>query len=157
MPEYTRHPNTQCMICGNPIYRRPIEIQKSKGKVFCSQACFGINNRKEIPCIVCGKKILSGENKKTCSRICANKNRSGIQYKINSPKDLVKSQRSLKLKLLEIRGNKCENCDYNKYQILEVHHKDRNRENNNLENLKLICPNCHAEEHFLEKSWLNKK
>ena len=35
-------------------------------------------------------------------------------------------------------------------------HKERNRENNNLNNLELICPNCHYEEHLLEKSWLKE-
>ncbi|MFZ2303908.1 MAG: HNH endonuclease signature motif containing protein [Minisyncoccia bacterium] len=43
---------------------------------------------------------------------------------------------------------------YNKLEILQVHHKDRNRGNNDLSNLELICPNCHYEEHYLEKSWL---
>jgi len=95
--------------------------------------------------------ILAGANKKTCSRGCANKNRTGIRYGVNSPKDKVKSQKSLKIRLLDQRGRCCERCDYNKHQILEVHHKDRDRSNNTLENLALICPNCHAEEHYLKK------
>ena len=66
----------------------------------------------------------------------------------------MKSQRALKLRLLTARGRKCERCDYNKFEILQVHHKDKNRNNNELDNLALICPNCHYEEHFLEKSWL---
>lgn len=59
--------------------------------------------------------------------------------------------------MLEERGNKCEKCGYAKYEILHVHHIDRNRNNNNLENLALVCPNCHYEEHYLEKSWLRGK
>jgi len=153
---YKRKPNTNCFVCKTEIYRRPSKILANKSRVFCSQKCYGIYSRKEIPCLVCGKLILSGLNKKTCSRACANKNRAGIQYKINSPRDKVKSQRALKLRLLRIRGKKCEKCDYEKYQILEVHHKNRNRKNNEIENLELICPNCHAEEHLLKKSWLTK-
>ena len=51
----------------------------------------------------------------------------------------------------------CERCGYgaNEKAII-IHHKDRNRNNNKLSNLELICPNCHYEEHFLRKSWLNK-
>jgi hypothetical protein len=60
------------------------------------------------------------------------------------------------LRLLEERGNSCARCAYNKYEILQVHHKDRDRNNNKLDNLELICPNCHYEEHLLEKSWLKK-
>lgn len=153
--QYKRKPNTNCSVCKKLIYRRPSQI--NKGAVFCSMACYGIACRKEVPCLVCGKLILAGLNKKTCSRSCANKYREGIKYKIGSPKDKVKSQRALKLRLLKERGKKCEKCNYSKYQILEVHHKNRNRGNNELENLELICPNCHAEEHLLEKSWLTKR
>jgi 5-methylcytosine-specific restriction endonuclease McrA len=106
--------------------------------------------------LVCGKKILAGLNKKTCSRVCSNQNRIGIKYKIGRPKDKAVKFRSLKIRILKERGGKCERCNYSKYEILQVHHKDRNRLNNNLENLELICPNCHYEEHFLEKSWLRK-
>jgi len=100
---------------------------------------------------------MSKFNKKTCSRSCANIHRKGIKYKIGSPRDKVKSQQALKLRLLGNRGKKCERCDYNKYEVLQVHHKNRNKNDNQLDNLELICPNCHYEEHFLKKSWLRKK
>jgi predicted nucleic acid-binding Zn ribbon protein len=158
VPEaYKRKPNTCCVICKKAIYRRPSEIQINNGRVFCSQNCYGISSRKEKPCSVCGKLILSGLNKKTCNRSCANIQRAGIKYHMGSPKDKVKSQQALKIRLLKGRGRKCERCYYDKYEILQVHHKDRDRNNNNLSNLALICPNCHYEEHFLEKSWLRKK
>ncbi len=107
--------------------------------------------RKETPCVVCGKLIMAGLNKKTCSRSCANINRTGINYKIGSPRDKVKSQQALKVRLLKERGGSCERCGYNKYEILQVHHKNRNRDDNILSNLELICPNCHYEEHYLKK------
>jgi len=113
--------------------------------------CYGIGCRKEISCATCGKPILAGLNKKTCSRGCANKHRTGIKYKINRPRDKVKTQEALKIRLLNQRGKKCERCGYEEYRILEVHHKDRNRGNSDLNNLELICPNCHAKEHFLKK------
>ncbi len=157
MKECIRKPNTECFICKTPIYRRPSQIERNNGRVFCKVDCYGIYCRKEVSCVICGKLILAGLHKKTCSRSCANIQRAGIKYKVGRPKDKVKSQQALKIRLLEIRGKRCEKCDYKKYQILEVHHKDRNRNNSNLENLLLICPNCHAEEHLLEKSWLTKK
>lgn len=155
--QYKRKTNTECAICKKSIYRRPSEIEANDGRVFCSSTCYGISNRKEVPCLVCGKPIMSRFNKKTCSRTCANINRSGIKYKTGSLKDKVKSQKYLKLRLLEDRGMKCEKCGYGKYEILQIHHKDRNRNNNDLRNLELICPNCHYEEHFLEKSWLRER
>ena len=152
MDNYKRNPNVKCGVCAKPIYRRPTEIKR--GRVFCGKECYGIANRKETPCAVCGTPILARMNAKTCSRRCANIHRAGIRYKIGRPKDKVKDQRSLKLRLFALRGEKCEMCGYNKKEILNVHHKDKNRNHNELSNLELLCPNCHAEKHYLEKSWL---
>lgn len=158
MPEsYKRRPNTKCTQCGKPIYRRPSELEASGGRAFCSQRCYGLACRKEHPCVVCGKPILASAHKKTCSRSCANKWRAGIKYKIGSPRDKVKNQRALKRRLLELRGPKCERCGYGIYEILQVHHNDRDRENNAVENLTLLCPNCHAEEHYLEPCWVSRE
>lgn len=73
---------------------------------------------------------------------------------MNQPRSKVKSYQALKIRLLKARGKICEKCGYDKYEILQIHHKDKNRSNNNLDNLELICPNCHFEEHYLERSWL---
>lgn len=151
---YKRNPNTKCIVCGKAIYKRPFEIKANNGRVYCSPVCYGVSNRIEVPCAVCGKLMLSGLNKKTCSRICSNKHRVGIKYLQNRPKDKVKSYKQLKIRILDIRGKVCERCGYNKKEILQIHHKDRNHGNNDLNNLELICPNCHFEEHLLEKSWL---
>ena len=150
---YTRKPNTECSICKKPIYRRPSQIKT--GRVCCSVSCYGISCRKENPCVMCGKPILASLHKKTCSRSCANTYRTGIRYKLGrQKKDKVKAQQSLKIRLLKDRGGVCERCSCNTYEILHIHHKNRDRGNNDMENLELICPNCHAKEHLLEKSWL---
>lgn len=151
--QYKRNPNTKCIVCNKPTYKRPKEIQKNHGRVFCGTACYGISCRNENPCIICGTLILASANKKTCSRSCANRHRAGIQYKINRLKDKVKSQQALKIRLLNDRGKNCERCTFNKYEILQVHHKNKNRNNNSMNNLELICPNCHAEEHYLKNNY----
>ena len=147
--QYKRNPNTVCKICKKAIYKRPSVISSNKGNVFCSQFCYSVSCRKEVPCLVCGKPILAGLNKKTCSRACANIHRVGIKYKIGRPKDKAIRLYALKTRLSEIRGRNCERCGYAKFEILQIHHKDRNRNNNDLSNLELICPNCHYEDHCL--------
>lgn len=149
--EYKRHPNTICSICGKSIYKRPSVIKTNKGSIFCSQKCYGISCRKEIPCVVCRKAILAGLNKKTCSRKCSNIYRTGIKYKIGRPNDKAEKARHLKIKLLKERGEKCERCGYSKGKILQIHHKNRDRNDNHSDNLEIVCPNCHYEEHYLEK------
>lgn len=152
--KYKRNPNTKCAVCAKPIYKRPQQILVNNGRVFCGQACYGSSCRREVPCLVCKKPILAGLHKKTCSRACANTHRSCIKYNGRSLQDKVKSQQALKKRLLKERGTICERCGYDKLEILHVHHKNRDRNNNDLSNLELICPNCHYEEHYLEKSWL---
>jgi len=152
--QYKRKPNVSCVVCKKPLYRRPVEIKRNEGKVYCSMACYGISCRNEKPCPICGKMILAGANKKTCGRSCANKMRTGITYHRSRPNDKVVSQRAIKVRVMEERGTACERCGYAIREVLHVHHKDRNRQNNVMDNLELICPNCHYEEHYKEKSWL---
>jgi len=48
-----------------------------------------------------------------------------------------------------IREKKCETCgniEWNGFDIpLQLHHIDGDRHNNELSNLKILCPNCHAQ------------
>ena len=59
--------------------------------------------------------------------------------------------------LIKLKGNQCENCKLFTWQgfdiTLEVHHIDGNRTNNQLENLQLLCCNCHS----ITDNWRNKK
>lgn len=58
--------------------------------------------------------------------------------------------------LVFLRGHQCENCKNQLWQDikipLEVHHIDGDNQNNELNNLRLLCPNCHA----LTKNWRGK-
>ena len=61
------------------------------------------------------------------------------------------SSHKLKLRLLAdgIKEAKCECCgltEWNSKPIpLELHHKDGNHHNNDLDNLEILCPNCYAQ------------
>jgi hypothetical protein len=47
-------------------------------------------------------------------------------------------------------GRKCEICGYDKFvEVLQVHHIDRNKNNHDIENLTVLCANCHKEVHVL--------
>jgi len=56
----------------------------------------------------------------------------------------------LKIKLIKcgLKEHKCENCDLTEWLgdliPIELHHIDGNRFNNNLDNLQILCPNCHS-------------
>lgn len=145
-----RRPNCICNICEKPIYRRPADIERGQGKVCCSQACFGKSCRTDKLCPVCGKELINARNKKTCSRTCANQKRTGIRYTGEARKDKVKAASALKLRLVQQRGKSCERCGYSNTKILVVHHVKRRCDGglDDLDNLEIICPNCHAEIHY---------
>lgn len=50
--------------------------------------------------------------------------------------------------LIKEKGHKCEICGNTEWLgspiTLEVHHIDGDRTNNSIENLQLLCPNCHS-------------
>ena len=50
--------------------------------------------------------------------------------------------------IVYLRGHRCEQCQLEVWLDnpipLEVHHKDGDKLNNELDNLQLLCPNCHA-------------
>lgn len=51
---------------------------------------------------------------------------------------------------LERAGHACQRCGRSKGLFgwrLHVHHKDENRQNNDLSNLEVLCPRCHMREH----------
>lgn len=60
---------------------------------------------------------------------------------------VIKSANALNA-LVALRGHQCENCKLTKWEnqdiTLEVHHIDGDRLNNVLNNLQLLCPNCHS-------------
>lgn len=59
----------------------------------------------------------------------------------------IKTAAALKA-IASIRGYKCENCGLEEWQgqqiPLEIHHIDGDELNSDLNNLQILCPNCHA-------------
>ena len=87
-----------------------------------------------------GNKGLKG--KKTDSR-----RKSAIEY---SKKEYAVKSPMLRRKLIEdgLKENKCEMCGINEWLgqklKLELHHINGDRFDNNLNNLQILCPNCHS-------------
>lgn len=53
------------------------------------------------------------------------------------------------IKLLKIQQSKCKHCQllFRYDDIIEVHHQDKSRNNNNIENLSLLHGHCHDQVH----------
>ena len=105
-------------------------------------------------CAYCGKEFYISKSR-------LNKSKSGLHFCCREHKDLAQridsgnrfnSMRpahygtSSEYRTLAFRSypHKCKVCGWNEDErILEVHHIDGNRENNNIDNLCILCPTCH--------------
>jgi hypothetical protein len=137
----------KCKNCSGII---PYE-KKILKNTFCSHTCSAIyshskraKNSKPIKkCIQCDG-VLKGATSKYCSTVC----QKDFQ-RMKTIKDKTASARSSKFHLISIHGHKCLDplCvwDFSKRPlVVELEHIDGNSENNSLENLTLLCPNCHS-------------
>ncbi len=91
----------------------------------------------------------SKHGKLFCSRACKEEAQSDVSFGISPPHygtgNLQNSYRRL---ALQHNAPRCTICGYDAHEnVLEVHHKDKDRSNNELENLVVLCPTCHKELH----------
>lgn len=117
------------------------------------------NSRTEIECAYCHKKFIKPnsklENSKSGLYFCCREHKdlaqqigSGGEFDKIRPDHYGKyldDSQNYRLKALRTYSNKCAICNYDEEpKILQVHHIDENRSNNKLDNLIILCPNCHA-------------
>ena len=110
---------------------------------------------REKECSYCGK-IHRGRGENYCSTQCQNdsqrteKVKLWLEGKIDGMRGKTQTANWIKWHLINERGNKCEICGWNQINPhtgkipIELEHIDGNFKNNNLENLSLLCPNCHS-------------
>lgn len=136
-----------CNECGYEWETRPTQVIYSDYKHSCPN-CKIQNTGKTVTCAFCGKEIrrTNSELEKNqsgfyyCSRECGNRHKNMLR-KQNGEWNQSLNYRSRAFENLE---HKCAVCGWNEDErILEVHHKDEDRTNNDLSNLVILCPTCH--------------
>lgn len=143
------------IVCGQ--CRLELEDLESRNRKFCSQSCNAkFNNKLRLSkpnqsincfCLNCNITISS---KKFCSKKCQfDFQKNEIFTKIENG-DNNFTDRVYKKYLISKFGEKCMSCGWcevnkktNKIPI-QLEHIDGHSENNSLDNLKLLCPNCHS-------------
>jgi hypothetical protein len=100
-------------------------------------------------CLNCGLQ-LNNSSKLYCNQNCFHDfYKKKITNLINDG-DTSLNSRNYKKYLIEKYGNKCMECGWGEKNPksntipIELEHIDGNSDNNNLDNLKLLCPNCHS-------------
>ena len=143
-----------CLGCGEKFN----DIKSNKRK-FCSKSCNASYNNKlrnKIECKVClncSKELKKDQHykvRKYCNHICQNLyRRKSINERIENG-DISLYEKNYKKYLIEKYGEKCMECSWDKIHPktgvvpIQLEHIDGNSINNNLDNLKLLCPNCHS-------------
>lgn len=85
-----------------------------------------------------------------CNSSCAAKyNNSHYRTGKNNPNWIDGSRRGASYLTLAFRNykNKCAMCGLEEECCLQVHHIDENRYNSSLDNLIILCANCHSRVH----------
>lgn len=157
-----------CNLCNKEYEAESRYLKRGQG-VYCSRQCAGaapkprIHNSILVECGLCNKqfsrqvsktKSKSGIN--FCSRKCKDKAQSFSGGIVAIQPDHYGSNpdgvdyRSLAFQYFVLQ---CKECGWNEIpEVLEVNHIDCDRKNNNLSNLEILCPTCHAKFHYLTKT-----
>jgi hypothetical protein len=149
-----------CKYCKKEFIRyiRPSWIPKGGGK-YCSRECFvkALTKRVKTNCAYCGKEIEKQRDRireyNFCNRTCkeaAQSLKSGNKFKNMRPEHYGKGCgiNTYRRDALEFYGEKCTICGYDILCCLEVHHRDKNRKNNGIQNLDVLCATHHREYKF---------
>lgn len=155
----------KCDNCGDDFNKKPSRITRSKNN-FCSKECQGeyktISSTKETTCGHCGKDIVkfkreieeSKSGKVFCNSSCS-ASYNGKLFIEDKAKNWQGGFYSYRTRALKEYGLVCNNCGFKEVpEVLQVHHIDRNRDNNILSNLEVLCPTCHNIDHFNNKDGL---
>jgi 5-methylcytosine-specific restriction endonuclease McrA len=145
--EYNKNPK-KCKGC------ETILVYERRMNKFCSSSCSTTHNNlkrsEKKYCGECGVEIKNNKNRSIfCSIKCSGEQRRRLTFE-SFLKGEVKTRRTIKRILYERDGHKCSVCNLtmwrNKKIPLEVDHQDGNASNNMPNNLRLLCPNCHAQQ-----------
>jgi hypothetical protein len=100
---------------------------------------------KTYDCLNCGTTVTKANSAgKYCSNACQHKHIRDLKIETNTA-----SAGTVKRYLIETSGYICSECrisDWNSKPItLELEHKNGNSDDNSLDNVCLLCPNCHSQ------------
>lgn len=142
----------ECDVCTSIFVRQKRQLKQH----VCSRMCGSIlkGSAVELDCAHCGSTFVRALSK-------LNNSKSGKYFCCRECKDIAQSymieiqpehygtgESSYREKAFRAYRPICCRCGFANIAALEVHHIDRDRSNNNISNLEILCANCHKVEHL---------
>ena len=134
-----------CKNCQNSI--------ENKVNIFCSQSCAAKfnNKRKESKpkiCCLCNNSFSKTRDNRE-NKYCFDCIKNRRYVKRSEVLEECKTDRSRKGILLRLFGHQCQICKNTEWLgspiPIDIDHISGNSSDNSKENLRLVCPNCHAQ------------
>lgn len=138
-----------CKSCRNvkPENRKHHTDNVSKNPKMCPvcREYFIPNSNRQEYCEECSNELA---RQRCNARYHRNKKLIGREHLRGENANGYKSGIGLYHLLAKEEGAECERCGSTIFLL--VHHKDRNRENNDRGNLEVLCKSCHQREHLIK-------
>lgn len=133
-----KHKTSKCEYC-----RQEFKHYNWNKQRYCSRKCCSLRYKEKVVCDVCKKvhhvslSLYKRNSKFYCSRSCYCL-RHGITKRV---------KRATKFYDNLLSSSQCE-CGVSKKYLLQVHHIDGNRKNNEMNNIEIVCASCHVKRHL---------
>lgn len=132
------------------------DVYHLDSKKFCSSSCSATFNnkirtvkvKKLRTCICCAKSLTY--QKLFCSNKCQGLHLIAQSFKKIENGDTTLGEQRYKAYMIYKHGAKCMKCGWEEIHSItgnvpvQLEHIDGNPDNNEVSNLKLLCPNCHS-------------
>lgn len=147
MPVKRRKNDTRiCATC-----KRSFECFKWSKQRYCSPKCSYRRAKRAVECETCGSDVLVSE-----SRARRNERR-GLKFYCNMQCYRLKHKLNKRLKrntafFQDLLERSACGCGVSEIYLLTIHHRDGDNKHNNLENLEIVCANCHIRRHLKLKN-----
>lgn len=151
-----------CKTCNELFEASEKELKRGNAK-FCSQKCFGQSRRGKIKkenncfCSKCATPFYRSPSKKLnsknglyfCNRLCKEEAQKLGGIKEIMPPHYGTSEKINYRELFDVSELVCFRCSYREFtSCVDIHHIDKDRNNNKKENLIPLCTCCHRSLHL---------
>ncbi len=158
--------NRPCNYCTKDYEAETRYLRRGQG-LYCGHSCAAKGNASKRPkpepnvqCYQCSKVFYRNKSKQSVSK-------SGLQFCSRQCKEYAQSleggvveiqpahyntgtgESTYRVRALRMYPSVCMRCDWDEVPVLlQVHHRDHNRKNNDPTNWEILCPYCHAMHHW---------